>query len=139
MRTKIQTILELSDIETQRLKWMEELAELSQAIAKDDIDNIVEELADVQIITAQIIEHYGINEMDVDAIRRAKLTRTITRLTERKGIPKIKPCKRCGAPGQLITLGGSCDYMYRVDCGSCGIKTSLHNDKVRAIEAWNEG
>ena len=137
MRGKIRKILDLSDIETQRLKWVEELAELSQAVAKDKLDNIVEELADVQIIIAQIIEHYGIDEMDVDAIRRAKLTRTIAKLSETKHLPKLKPCRSCGASGELVTLAGSCDYMYRVDCKSCGIKTSLHNDKARAIEAWN--
>lgn len=76
----IKTILALSDINTQRVKWMEELAELTQAVARENIDNIVEEIADVEICIAQMIEHYKLDRMDIEAVRRSKVTRTIKRL-----------------------------------------------------------
>lgn len=133
----IKTILELSDINTQRVKWMEELAELTQAVARENIDNIVEEIADVEICIAQMIEHYKLDRMDIEAVRRSKVTRTIKRLKMFVELPKLKPCSCCGAGGNVIDIPGSCDYMHAVECRCCGNMTKMFDSKVKAIEAWN--
>lgn len=134
---EIKTILELSNITTQRVKWFEELGELIQALSKENIDSIVEEVADVEICIAQIIEHYKIDRMDVEAVRRSKLARTIKRLKMYVELPDIKPCGYCGAEGVVLDIPGSCDYMHVVECRCCGNTTKMYDSKVKAIEAWN--
>lgn len=74
----------------QKHKAMEELSELSEALARDlqgdgDRDNIAEEMADVYITLAQLELIYG-NHVDVVDEIREKMARTLARVeTERKG------------------------------------------------------
>ena len=68
----------------QKVKAIEELSELSFAIAKDinnytDINNIIEEIADVGIMLDQLIILYNCKEK-ADNARRIKLERLKERL-----------------------------------------------------------
>lgn len=68
----------------QKHKAMEELAELSEALARDlqgdgDRDNIAEEMADVYITLAQLELIYGNHGEVVDEIRK-RMARTLKRI-----------------------------------------------------------
>ena len=66
--------------EYQTIKTIEELAELIQALAKGDIENIKEEIADVRVMLEQIEYLYGISD-DVITLRMcAKLWRQLERM-----------------------------------------------------------
>lgn len=73
-------ILDLSDTETQRIKWFEELSELSQALAKGNVSNIAEEMADVYICLKQMELTYKITPVIINSFMDYKLARTIARL-----------------------------------------------------------
>lgn len=74
----------------QKNKAMEELSELSEALASDlqgegDRDNIAEEMADCYIMLAQLELIYGNHHEVVDEIRE-KMARTLERVeAERRG------------------------------------------------------
>lgn len=64
---------------------IEEMAELIQAICKsfrgaDNLDNIIEEIADVEIMLAQLKLIYGIEQYKVDMHKSLKLFRLTQRL-----------------------------------------------------------
>lgn len=63
----------------QKLKCCEECAELIQAILKGDIKHIAEELADVLIMTGQLVHGLGLESL-VDSMVRMKLMRQIARI-----------------------------------------------------------
>ena len=54
----------------QTIKAIEELAELIQALAKGDIENIKEEIADVRVMLEQIEYLYGISEDAITVPKR---------------------------------------------------------------------
>ena len=62
--------------EAQTKKCIEELAELIQALSKGNLDNIVEETADVLIMVNQVISLYGIEE-EVEKTIDDKVNRTL--------------------------------------------------------------
>lgn len=66
--------------ERQKIKCMEELAELTQALAKDDVENITEEIADVEIMLAQIKYLLEINDSEIIEIKGDKLIRTLGKI-----------------------------------------------------------
>ena len=66
--------------EHQTIKAIEELAELIQALAKGDIENIKEEIADVRIMLEQIEYLYGISEDAITLRMCAKLWRQWERM-----------------------------------------------------------
>ena len=59
----------------QTIKAIEELAELIQALAKGDTDNIKEEIADVRVMLEQIEYLYGISDDAITLRMCAKLWR----------------------------------------------------------------
>lgn len=62
-------------------KTMEELAELQVAIAhEDNKDNVLEELADVQVMAEQVRLMWGIGEDELDRMIDYKVDRTIRRI-----------------------------------------------------------
>lgn len=62
-------------------KTMEELAELQVAIAhEDNKDNVLEELADVQVMAEQVRLMWGIGEDELDRMIDYKVDRTIRRM-----------------------------------------------------------
>lgn len=66
--------------EHQTVKAMEELAELIQALAKGDVENIKEEVADVLVMIGQLQHLYGISEIEISRIMFRKITRQIERI-----------------------------------------------------------
>jgi NTP pyrophosphatase (non-canonical NTP hydrolase) len=52
---RINDIADNYGYEHQRIKLIEELGELTSAVARNDIDNIVEECADVTIMIQQVL------------------------------------------------------------------------------------
>lgn len=74
-------ILSFYGVKHQKLKAIEEMAELTQAIIKGDPLHIAEELADVMIMTDQLLIGLG-NPSLVETIMKQKLARQIARINE---------------------------------------------------------
>lgn len=70
-------------LENQRIKIIEECSELITAIAKNDLENITEEIADVLIMVQQLMYLYDIED-NVKEMIEFKIKRTV----ERYGICK---------------------------------------------------
>ncbi len=68
--------------EEQALKSIEELAELQRAIARKDLRNMEEEIADVFIMLNQLLLFRGINKKKVLDLIDYKIKRQITRIKE---------------------------------------------------------
>ena len=66
--------------EHQTIKAMEELAELIQALAKGDTENIKEEIADVRVMLEQIEYIYDISEEEITLRICSKLNRQMERI-----------------------------------------------------------
>ena len=68
---------------------MEELAELIQAISKVKRygcigkykDNLIEEIADAQIVIAEVMMMFGVTDDDVKGIMSAKIRRLVERMS----------------------------------------------------------
>ena len=87
----IWTILMYYGYPNQRLKAMEELSELLLALARIGIlskrgsepyANLVEEMADVEVMMAQMRMHYDIDTEEVSRIANEKIDRTLKRMME---------------------------------------------------------
>lgn len=83
--------LENGDI--QDVIWMEELAELQQAISKGlrgklDRDNLIEETTDVIICLTQLMIKYDINEEELQKMVDYKYKRNLKRQKEKEGYIK---------------------------------------------------
>lgn len=68
--------------EEQALKSIEELAELQRAIARKDLRNMEEEIADVFIMLNQLLLFQGINKKKVLDLIDYKLKRQLERIKE---------------------------------------------------------
>lgn len=66
--------------ENQTIKAIEELAELIQALAKGDIENIKEEIADVRVMLEQIEYLYGVSDDEITLRMCAKPWRQLERM-----------------------------------------------------------
>lgn len=66
----------------QTIKTMEELAELIQALAREDVENIKEELADVMVMLEQIKYLYGFSEIEINRIMFSKIVIQLGRAGE---------------------------------------------------------
>ena len=77
-------IIENSGEENQKMKAIEELQELIDAIKKDDIDNIAEEVADVHIMLTQLSFIYNFNDEYIESLIDYKLNRTLFRMGLKK-------------------------------------------------------
>ena len=77
--TKLQQILDHFGIEAQKMKLIEEMAELTAELArnKDEL-KIMVEIADVSVVLDQIIDYY--NRQAIDNIRQGKIERTLERI-----------------------------------------------------------
>lgn len=64
-------------------KSIEELAELIVALSKQDEDNIIEEIADVEIMIAQLKIIFDINVKKLQEIKEYKIIRTMEVLENR--------------------------------------------------------
>ena len=77
---KTKAIADYYGKEHQTIKAIEELAELIQALAKGDIENIKEEIADVRVMLEQIEYLYGISDDAITLRMCAKLWRQLERM-----------------------------------------------------------
>jgi len=64
-------------VEHQKNKAIEELSELIRAISRNDRDNVIEEIADVEIVINQLKYIYKIKDGLIDIIKDKKENRTI--------------------------------------------------------------
>lgn len=62
-------------VERQKLKCIEELSELIRAISRNDVENIIEELADVDIMINQLTHIYNIDYSKILNIKIDKIKR----------------------------------------------------------------
>ena len=68
---------------TQKLKATEELNELLQALEKEDLDNIYEEVADVLNVIEHIKTIYNLDNKKILKIRHNKVKRELDRINAR--------------------------------------------------------
>ncbi len=78
--------LEIFGATSQKIMLLEEMSELTKELCKElrdrgNIDNIAEEVADVEIVLAQIKQIYNISEQ-VEAQKNYKLNRFSQRMAE---------------------------------------------------------
>lgn len=83
---KLRAIIAHYGEEEQKLKAIEELTELQEALIKDSIKGgfeyaIAEEIADVYVMLAQLKIIYGFSEDKIEEIKDYKITRTIERMS----------------------------------------------------------
>jgi len=88
LNTQLKIIIKNYGIQHQKLKAIEELTELSQAIVKDllkedVIDNIIEEIADVYVMLEQLKIIYNIKEQKINNIASQKIERTLKKIKEK--------------------------------------------------------
>lgn len=90
LQKEIEKIADFYGRTVQVRKVMEELSELSVAVSHyedrggtEDRKHLIEELADAEIMVAQIKYMYGISRNDVQKIAKEKVHRQIDRIQER--------------------------------------------------------
>lgn len=81
---KLLEIISFYGYEKQKLKAIEEMSELTKAICKNDRENIIEELADVKIMIAQLMLIYNIDVEEVFKVMDSKVERTMNRIERQK-------------------------------------------------------
>ena len=69
--------------QNQKIKAMEELGELFQALRTEDIDNIYEEVADVLNVIEHIKTLYNLDNKKILKIRHDKVKRELNRINAR--------------------------------------------------------
>lgn len=79
-RMKYVRIIQNSGRENQKMKAIEELQELIDAITKDDIENIAEEVVDVHIMLSQLSLIYNFSDEYIESLIDYKLNRTLFRM-----------------------------------------------------------
>lgn len=82
MDDRVRKILYHYGFENQRLKTIEELSELIQALCKGDYNNVREEVADCFIMLEQLKIY--LCESTIDKIIDEKLNRTLRRIEDEK-------------------------------------------------------
>lgn len=83
--TDVQKIANYFGYERQEKKLLEELSELSCALYHDSFINILEELADVELMLEQVIYLLGKQE-EIERIKRYKVTRTLRMIGEKEHV-----------------------------------------------------
>lgn len=83
--TDVQKIARYFGYERQEKKLLEELSELSCALYHDSFVNILEELADVELMLEQVIYLLGRRE-EIERIKRYKINRTLRMIGEKEHV-----------------------------------------------------
>ena len=83
--TDVQKIARYFGYERQEKKLLEELSELSCALYHDSFINILEELADVELMLEQVIYLLGKQE-EIERIKKYKITRTLRMIGEKEHV-----------------------------------------------------
>lgn len=92
VKNNIKKIEDISDIKTETLKAIEELSELIRVLSRivdadyktfnENKANLIEEIADVEIMLQIVEDFYKINSADILAMMVYKTERTLERLEE---------------------------------------------------------
>lgn len=77
-------IIEHYGIEKQKIQLIQELSELITALTKGDLQNIIEEIADVQVMLDQFSIKYPIYDKKIGFIQLEKVKRQLGRIKEEK-------------------------------------------------------
>ena len=90
MKKELQQILDHFGIETQKMKLIEEMAELTAELVNPNKDElkIMSEIADVSVVLEQIVDYYGRDA--IDNIRQGKIERTLERIKSGYYNPKCQ-------------------------------------------------
>lgn len=83
--TDVQKIARYFGYERQEKKLLEELSELSCALYHDSFINILEELADVELMLEQAIYLLGKQE-EIERIKKYKINRTLRMIGEKEHV-----------------------------------------------------
>lgn len=83
--TDVQKIANYFGYERQEKKLLEELSELSCALYHDSFINILEELADVELMLEQVIYLLGKQE-EIERIKKYKINRTLRMIGEKEHV-----------------------------------------------------
>ena len=73
-------IFEAYGWENQKQQLIQELAELIQAITKNDLTNLIEEIADVQVLIDQIVTVYPLFRKKIEFVKLYKVKRQLERI-----------------------------------------------------------
>lgn len=82
MNKKLREILSYFGIENQKKQTIEELAELIRAISKEDVRNITEEIADVEIMLEQLKMIYWIDNEEIEKIKEEKMAKVLFKIKQ---------------------------------------------------------
>ena len=80
VENKLLTIFNTYSKSHQVSKLLEEVGELIETIMNEDKENMVQELADVEVMLLQFKEHYHINGNDILKIMNEKIDRQLNRI-----------------------------------------------------------
>lgn len=95
MEEDLKKIIEYYGVRSQIRKFNEESYELEEAILdyenqinnnrsskvmKELKEHLIEELADVEVMLGQFIEHYNIDRTDIDKVKQKKIERQLKRM-----------------------------------------------------------
>lgn len=84
MNKRIKEILNFYGEKAQKQQVIQELAELVVALTKNDVENIHEEIADVEIMLEQLKLFKNIDAKKIEEYREFKLNRQMTRIESLK-------------------------------------------------------
>lgn len=130
MNRMMKEIIEFYGEDEQLTQSMEELAELSMALNKwrrkksvEHYDNIIEEIADVEIMIAQVMDILNIKPMDIYRLKEYKLKRQMERIAEKrsKSAPEIENLEKLKKNAVICK-----------DCGFC-FNDQPHTDEIIAV------
>lgn len=77
-------------VESQKRQLIQELGELIVAITKNDLENIIEEMADVQVMLDQFTISETINYDNIELMQIKKIRRQVKRIMEEKEKENVK-------------------------------------------------
>ena len=116
---ELQQIFDHFGIEAQKMKLIEEMAELTAELAKPNKDElkIMAEIADVSVVLEQIIDYYG--REAIDNIRQGKIERTLERINsgyyeEKKQMSNLKPNTNELAQVVVNKLNNTCQICHSI-------------------------
>ena len=84
MDERLKKIADHYKLEMQELKLIEEMAELTQAIIKGDKNHVYEELADVEIMLAQVKYLGGYDQGFINYWKEVKINRQLKRIADER-------------------------------------------------------
>ena len=92
-RTGCKLIFHTYGVTSQRYQLIQELSQLIVAIAKNDLENIIEEMADVEVLFDQFkLADNDITYKTIDDIKFKKVTRQLYRIHNEQCSERNKQC-----------------------------------------------